>query len=390
MALFFDGTDGNFNVTLAGVYNASGGGSYTPLFSAATALTVALTIRPTSLDATPRHLAHCGAETGGSQSWFIKHRGDVAPGTLRFHLWDENFNGRNAISQAGVLRAGEVNCLLFRWRASDNLIQCQVGNTVGNINVPLTLGGTGIPRLGNNTLANNAPLEMGAASGDDAFCVPGTYQQWAIWTTYASDADAALYGATGDPSRMSIAATARYWVTLAQASITPIDPPGTYGSAQGVPSPAIGHIRDVNTGVDYAATTATYNYGGGNFTQPCHGTFGGTVVADLAPPQVTMIPDAPSLPVEWFEAEELNGHCGQRHLVNGQPVKLLVPSQYGELYLAMAAAQYGDDIVIDHTATIPAVDQRYFPQKTFNAATPRMSPHQKRPLTQSRARTSAR
>lgn len=100
---------------------------------------------------------------------------------------------------------------------------------------------------------------------------------------------------------------------------------------------------------------------------------------------MALIEDQPSLPVEWFELEELNGNCGKRS--NNTP--LLVPSGYATLAAAFAAAQYGDDIIIDHTATTISISDQYLPEKTYDATTPRMPPTQKRPITMGRTLTQA-
>jgi len=100
---------------------------------------------------------------------------------------------------------------------------------------------------------------------------------------------------------------------------------------------------------------------------------------------MAIVNDKPSLPVEWFEMEELNGNCGKR---SGRP-PLLIPSVYATWAAAAAAAQYGDDIVIDHTYTGTTVTDQFIPEKTFGPTTPRMPPTQKRPITMSRAITSA-
>lgn len=369
MAVYFDGIDGNHNVTLDGAFNAGGpigAGTWTPLFAGATRFGFVFTIQPDSIAGSGR-LSQ--VNNGGVSAFHLYN----ANGQLVFLVFDQAQHFRRFTTTGPALTAGIVNRVTCRWQASPELMKIDVNGH----DVTGTLDGTAITALIGSALANNAPLELGSASGVDLPCVPGIYQQWAIWNQYPSDADTAIYAATGDPAQMSIAPNTLYWVTLAQNSIVPVDIP----SGSPTSTYATGHVRDARTGIDYAATTGTYNMGGGNYVWPIRGVFGlpggsgngAAIVADLGaviPGPMIILPWAlvggvwqqvaapvapvwyqdPSLPIlpqraleEW---EQVGGaELGLRGQVRA------VPSAYASVQAAWDAAAPGDDIVIDHTAT---------------------------------------
>jgi hypothetical protein len=303
--------------------------------------------------------------------------------TSRRFVWvlsDENYVMRTAVSQPDLLIAGVPQRFVWRWQASPERFSLQING----VECPLTLSGTPIAHLydGLLNLPSSAGLELGAETASDAGPLPGIYQQWAVSTTYITDADAALYGERGNPGAMSTAW--RHWVTLKYESFTTVHSENFWG----VPSPYMALLGQdaAQPGLNYDTATHTYQYGGMPFTMTGNGVFASNnpnafrIVPDLTPP---IAPDAVMLPIEWFDLEELNGNCGHRGGI------IRVP-QDTDFRTAQFLAKYGDDIVIDHTYTGTLMADQWLPEKTFDATTPRMPPHQKRRITMGRALTSAR
>jgi hypothetical protein len=386
--------DGNGAVVVEGAWNYGGPetGQWVPLLSGATALGIVFTLQadaplPTvgtwypGPGVTRVPICQLWSQSTGDHVFYIHY--DTTSRRLVWALNDENYLMRVAVSEPDLLIAGLPQRFVWRWRAVPERFSLQING----IERPLALSGTPIAHLYNQPLnfLSSAGLELGAEAASDAGPLPGIYQQWAVTIQDMSDVDAASYGERGNPGAMPGTAW-RHWVTLSDKALTTVHAENFWG----VPAPymaLLGHDA-YNTGFDYDAQTHTYAYGGANFVMPGNGVFATNnanafrVVPDLTPP---IVPDAPSLPVEWFELEELNGNCGYR-----RPGGIIRVPQDMDFRTAQSTAEYGDDIVIDHTYTGALASDHYLPEKTVTAATPRMPPHQKRRITMSRAITSAR
>lgn len=307
------------------------------------------------------------------------------------------YDARTATTTNGPLLYDAWNRLVFRWRASDQAIEiwhngvaCPVtvvNGPTGNAPSQLTVG------------SNGGPIEIGAESDLDAVPVQGAYAEAAIWTAYLSDADAAAYGTGTLPPALSQTGIVRYttletdlphwqsdftngdWTGTHCGSVTEVIGPHVYGAGES-------GDRTVNPHKTFLDQSYLPPFGGLPGGQAADSPVGYSVVPGPTETVATptyLNPDAAALPIEWFELEEINGNCGQRSLTRRR-----IPQDYATLDAALQAAQYGDDIVIDHTYTGVSINTQKLYTKTFNAATPRMPPHQKRPLTSSRGLTSAR
>src|ERR1043166_5555103 len=125
MAVRFDGTDGNFNVSVAGHFNASDAGQDAPTIGNATGLTIVFTIQPDSLPTDNtfssgtggRPLCQLRNPSTSSQVFQLRYRGDVG-GVLQFLVFDSWLVNREVHTLVPSLTAGVPNRCVFRWRAS--------------------------------------------------------------------------------------------------------------------------------------------------------------------------------------------------------------------------------------------------------------------------------
>lgn len=430
MAIHFgSGITNQFNQWVPGNGNGSAcvGGQWNPQnvpppyawgnpLSGATALSVAIAVKPDSAGSfytvgmpAGWTVPYSGTYSGDYFYGAICGQNGAYPGTASFFaalasgsqdnvmfrvINFGNYDALTAITTNRPLRYGQWNYFVFRWRASDQLI------TIWSQGVacPVTtvIGPTGIVPTQLTVSSAGGPIEIGAFSSNDTIPLQGAYARFGLWTSYLPDVDAVAYGGGALPSALSQNGLIRYVELNSDLPHWQSDPVSSFAAFN------CGSVVDLVTGHTYGAGESgdrtviphkTFNdegtlapFGGLPGGQPVDaGAAGYTVVPGPVAASVTnIIEDQPSLPVEWFELEELNGNCGKRSgLVH------LVPSQK-TFSQAVIDAQYGDDIVIDHTYTGTVVSQRFLPEKSVGANTPRMPPHQKRLVTMSRGVTSAR
>jgi hypothetical protein len=258
-------------------------------------------------------------------------------GTLFFHLLDhlDNFDTWNAT--AVPLLVGVPNRIMVRWRGSDHTVKMQIGEQDAAV-TPSSL-----PHAVTITAPDpGGPIEIGAISNLDFLPVVACYAEVAIWTHFKSDADALKYGQGWAPSLLDTVGRVSY-MTLLNRTTGLVDQWRSFTATLGEPT---------NT-EDCAHPSVFYE-----------------------PPSTGhLVEDLPSLPVAGFDPYELEGHGGQRSGVVWQ-----VPSaQAPTLQVAMASAQYGDDILLDPSVVVASTIT--IPAKAITTSTPRMPPTGRTALT---------